>query len=52
MKYLAISSKSDSEVCEYPDSGKFLVRTGGKEPEFRFVGREDTAVDYWDGEDD
>ncbi len=50
--YLAISSKSDIETCEYPDSGKFMTSTiypdGSR---FRYVGRADEACDYWDGED-
>ena len=54
LKYLAISSKSETEVCEYPDSGKFLVssrRSLSEKQRFRFVGRSDSALDYWDGED-
>lgn len=47
LKYLAISSKSEIEVCEYPDSGKFMVRSGS----FRFIGRQDDERDYWEGED-
>lgn len=54
LKYVAISSKADTEICEYPDSGKFLAGTrlpGKRERMFRFVGRRETEVDYWDGED-
>lgn len=49
--YLGISANADSEVVEYPDSGKFLVSSrppGGNR--LRFVGRSASAVDYWDGE--
>ena len=43
-----------AEVVEYPDSGKFstTVRTAdGSKRLFRYLGRRDSAVDYWDGED-
>jgi uncharacterized cupin superfamily protein len=54
LRYLAISSKADTEICEYPDSGKFLVRKSGDvahDSVFRFVGRAEDEIDYWDGED-
>jgi uncharacterized cupin superfamily protein len=50
---VAISSKSDTEICEYPDSGKFLATTrlpGKRARMFRYVGRQESEVDYWDGE--
>jgi uncharacterized cupin superfamily protein len=53
LKYVAISSKSDTEICEYPDSGKFLATTrlpGKRERMFRYVGRQESEVDYWEGE--
>ena len=50
LKYLAISSKSDIEVCEYPDSGKFLVNHRGSNA-LRYIGRLENALDYWDGEE-
>jgi uncharacterized cupin superfamily protein len=55
LKYLGISDKPVSDVCEYPDSGKFAVTSrfdwsnpaaGG----LRYVGRTESAVDYFDGE--
>ncbi len=52
LKYLSISANARTEICEYPDSGKFLAKTrdpAGR-PQFRFIGRPDTAVDYWEGE--
>lgn len=53
LKYLSISANAKAEIVEYPDSGKFLAKSrdgaGGK-PRFRFVGRPESAVDYWDGE--
>ncbi len=53
LRYIAISSKSDTEICEYPDSGKFMVRRNndGGYKGFHFIGREDTGLDYWDGEE-
>lgn len=54
LKYLAFSSRADTEVCEYPDSGKFLVssrRSPGKDGRFRFIGRAGDSCDYWQGED-
>lgn len=55
LKYLGISANSgQSDVVEYPDSGKFAVssrfdwatRKGG----VRFIGRAEDSLDYWDGE--
>jgi uncharacterized cupin superfamily protein len=51
LKYLAISSKAETEVCEYPDSDKFLVLNRA-DPGFRFIGRQADGLDYWDGERD
>lgn len=51
--YLVISTKAETEIVEYPDSGKFMAKTnrGGDAPQrFGFVGREASATDYWDGE--
>lgn len=53
LKYLSISANANAEIVEYPDSGKFLAKaraTDGGKPRFRFVGRPESAVDYWDGE--
>lgn len=56
LRYLAVSTKLSPEIAEYPDSGKFGVLaefaagTDGKPQMFRFVGRSDLNVDYWDGE--
>ncbi|MGA9334446.1 MAG: cupin domain-containing protein [Rudaea sp.] len=55
MHYLAISTMSAVEVCEYPDSGKFGAFAGGT-PEtagmarFRHIGRRGDSRDYWEGE--
>jgi uncharacterized cupin superfamily protein len=53
LKYLAISSQPDTDVCEYPDSGKFLVsshRLPERNNRLRFIGRLEDSIDYWDGE--
>lgn len=52
LKYLAISTGSATDVCEYPDSGKFGVGTRFGELAFRFIGRAEDSCDYWDGEPD
>ncbi|MCR6498682.1 cupin domain-containing protein [Shinella sp. CPCC 101442] len=53
LKYLSISSMASTEICEYPDSGKFLAKTrralGGR-TEFRTIGHTGKDVDYWEGE--
>ena len=46
MKYLSISTKERPEICEYPDSGKYLALATG----FDAVQRKDASLDYWDGE--
>ncbi|MDI7861025.1 cupin domain-containing protein [Rhizobiaceae bacterium n13] len=53
LKYLSISTMAATEICEYPDSGKFMAKTrpeAGGRASFRFVGREESNTDYWDGE--
>lgn len=53
LKYLSISSIAATEICEYPDSGKFLAKTRvstGGTAEFRTIGRAGEEVDYWEGE--
>ena len=56
LKYLAVSTKQWPELTEYPGSGKFGVEAeflpdaDGKPQMFRFVGREQQIIDYWDGE--
>lgn len=57
LTYIAVSTRNDPDVVEYPDSGKFAV--GSMIPEdgglmnarIAYVGREKTSLDYWDGED-
>lgn len=50
LKYLAISSRSEADVCEYPDSGKFWAGSGADGERFSFVGRQADQRGYWDGE--
>jgi uncharacterized cupin superfamily protein len=55
MKYLGISDKPNTDVCEYPDSGKFGVssRFNWGDPSqggIRYIGRLSSNVDYFDGE--
>ena len=53
LKYLSISTNAPTEICEYPDSGKFLAKSRpeiGSKANFRFLGRESASADYWDGE--
>jgi uncharacterized cupin superfamily protein len=46
MRYLSISTKEYPEICEYPDSGKYLAYIGG----FGATQRVAANLDYWDGE--
>lgn len=51
LRYLAISSELDPEVCEYPDSGKIGVWAAEPDgPGLMHLTRGDAKVDYWDGE--
>ena len=50
LKYLAISSRSEADICEYPDSGKFWAGSGFDGERFSFVGRQADGREYWDGE--
>lgn len=63
LRYLGISTVAATEVCEYPDSGKFLVSSkaaAGQPPvhpyssssaSLRHKGRAgEHNLDYWDGE--
>ncbi len=51
LRYLALSSQHEPEICDYPDSGKFGVYDrGGAAPAFVHLGRSADALDYWDGE--
>ena len=55
MKYLGVSTAADTEVVEYPDSGKFGVTShfdwktmsGG----VRHLAKPGTSLGYFDGEE-
>ena len=56
LKYLGISTKAETEVVEYPDSGKFaaMSRFDWAKPEaggIRYVGRAGNSLGYFDGEE-
>jgi uncharacterized cupin superfamily protein len=46
LKYLAVSTKLSPEIADYPDSKKFGVLAEN----FRFLGREQDSLGYFDGE--
>lgn len=51
MRYLALSTLAEVEVCEYPDSGKVSAVTGRPgEPGLRKIFRAEQTVDYYDRE--
>jgi uncharacterized cupin superfamily protein len=52
LKYLGVANNSETEVCEYPDSGKFQVTSRTSvDRRLRHCGRAgQNHLDYWDGE--
>ena len=56
LRYLAVGTNEVPDICEYPDSGKYLIfddslrDADGKPRKFRVLGREAQSLDYWDGE--
>ena len=51
LKYLSISTREAPEVCEYPDSAKFLAYAPrGDGSHFDAIQRTTNTLDYWDGE--
>jgi uncharacterized cupin superfamily protein len=52
LKYLSISTQEAPEICEYPDSSKYLAyaETAGPLLGRGKMHRADTDLDYWDGE--
>ena len=52
LKYLSISTRESPEVVEYPDSGKYLASAtrDGDSHGFARMHREESDLDYWDGE--
>ncbi len=55
LRYLAISSRAMIDVCEYPDSGKFMVMSRDERFEktrFDYIGRQSSRLEYFDGEEE
>ena len=51
LKYLSISTTEAPEICEYPDSGKYLAEGSlDKSTPFEVIGRSGPSLDYWEGE--
>jgi len=51
LHYLSISTKEAPEICEYPDSGKFLAQGRRDDsPPFEVIDRRGPGLDYWDAE--
>ncbi|NDR55816.1 cupin domain-containing protein [Aliiruegeria sabulilitoris] len=55
LRYVAVSTMQDPDICEYPDSGKFSAFAVAPGPDFqdahlRFVGRREDGLNYWEGE--
>lgn len=46
LHYLSVSTKADTEICVYPDSGK----VGSFAPGLRLLHRKEAGLEYWDGE--
>ena len=56
LKYLAISTMDKMDVVEYPDSEKFMVFSSEdgnpNTAQLRFIGRAESSIGYFDGEDE
>jgi len=51
LKYLSVSTRESPEICEYPDSEKYLAMASANGVStFSAIQRPGTSVDYWDGE--
>ncbi|MBL8519672.1 MAG: cupin domain-containing protein [Betaproteobacteria bacterium] len=51
MKYLSVSTMETPEICEYPDSGKFMAEgSQASGAPFEVIDRKGLGVDYWEGE--
>jgi len=56
MRYLAVSTKTYPEICEYPDTGKVGIMgeypplPDGTPQVFRLVTKPELTVGYWEGE--
>jgi uncharacterized cupin superfamily protein len=57
LTYIALSNELKTDVTLYPDSGKYGVWHGDSsdmraQGNFHLFARKETAVDYWDGEEE
>jgi len=57
LKYLAISTKNDPDICEYPDSDKILafgIKPGKdfKSAYMKYIGLMENQVNYFHGEEE
>ena len=51
LKYLSVSTMETPEICEYPDSGKYLAEGSlDRDAPFEVIDRRRESLDYWDGE--
>jgi uncharacterized cupin superfamily protein len=51
LHYLSISTMEQPEICEYPDSNKYLAEGSlASARPFDMIGRLGGRLDYWDGE--
>jgi len=52
LRYLGLSTLEPVEVCEYPDSDKYVAVVGTpKEQKFRHIGVKSSKVDFWENQD-
>ncbi|MGA0563158.1 cupin domain-containing protein [Ancylobacter sp. VNQ12] len=51
LRYLAVSTLAQVDVCEYPDSDKLLVVAGESEGGLRKIFRSEVTVGYYEGEE-
>ena len=46
-----VSTRETPEICEYPDSGKYLAEGSiERDKPFDVIDRRGASLDYWDGE--
>jgi uncharacterized cupin superfamily protein len=51
LRYLSVSTMEQPEICEYPDSGKYLAEGSlTSSTPFQVIDRHGQSRDYWDGE--
>jgi uncharacterized cupin superfamily protein len=53
LKYIALSTMEEPEICEQPDSDKFMMFSKVRHDDktrMRYIGRMKNALDYFDGE--